>query len=104
MPHRTDHVLDQHPPGLPEPSYARLTIESIARVLEMPGNRGRLISEPTLRRAYEISVATTVTVHNLPDPVANTVSERVAQLLPDAPANTTHGTYAQQLRQLAEAV
>lgn len=99
---RTDHAPQQHPPGLPEPSYARQVLTRIADILEQPGNRGRLLQEVGLRRAFNEAVA--VTLHELPTPVADETALRVADLLPDCSANTTHGTYAQQLRHAAEAV
>jgi hypothetical protein len=101
---RTDHTPAQHPPGLPEPSYARRLLDAIADVMEFPSNRDRILDEPDRRRIFNLTVATIVTVQDLPDPVANETSEKVARLLPPIDDGTTHSAYAQQLRQLAEAV
>lgn len=90
---------DQHSPALPEPSYARQVIEAIATELERPANRRRLLTEVGLRRAFNTAVA--VRLHQLPTPVANEVSDRVAAMLPDSTPAATHGQYAEVLRELA---
>lgn len=101
---RTDHTLVQHPPGLPEPSYVSLVLTTIAAELERTRNRRDLLTDIHLRRAYTVSVAAVTGRRNLPDPVANEVSQKVAGLLPDPAAVLTHGDCATRLRQLAEAV
>lgn len=101
---RTDHTLKQHPPGLPEPSYVSLTLTTIADELERTGNRRDILTNIALRRAYTVSIAAIVGRRNLPTPVANEVSQKVAELLPDPDLTATHGATADRLRQLAEAV
>lgn len=100
----TDHAPQQHPPGLPEPSYASAVLTTMAAELERTGNRRDILTNIALRRAYTVSVAAIVGRRNLPDPVANEVSQKVADLLPDPDLTATHGATADRLRELAEAV
>lgn len=95
---------EQHTPPLPEPSYVSLTLSTIAAELERVANRRDLVTVIGLRRAYTVSVAAVTGTRNLPDPVANEVSEKVADLLPDPALTITHGECCTRLRQLAEAV
>ena len=104
MPNVTDHPERQHPPGLPEPSYARRTLEAVADNLWLSPFHDNLLSDSVRRRAFNVAVATTVTDHRLPDAVANEVSEKVAHALPPIADGITQGQYALQLRRLAEAV
>ena len=100
----TDHQVEQHPPGLPEPSYARRTMEAVADNLWLSAFHENLLSDRDRRRAFNVAVATTVTDYELPDAVANEVSEKVAHALPPITNGITQGQYALQLRRLAEAV
>ena len=99
---RTDHSPTQHPPGLPEPSYARQVITTIAAELERTGNRRDLVTGIDMRRAFTVSVA--ARLHQLPTPVADEVSAKVADLLPDPALTITRSECTHRLRQLAEAV
>lgn len=102
MPNRTDHAPTQHPPGLPEPSYARIVVEGIACNIDLKGYGTYPLSDDTRRRAFNVAVAQHL--YALPDPVANEVSEKVAAALPPLTYGVTHREYATQLHQLAEAV
>lgn len=93
---------EQHTPLLPEPSYAAQVLGRIADQLEQPGNRGRLLQEVSLRRAFNTAVAEQL--HTLPTPVADSAADKVARALPDCGPNITQGTYAALLRQAAEGV
>lgn len=101
MAHRTDQALAQHPPGLPEPSYASRTLTTIAELVDL-ARPDSLIGELGLRRLFTVAVATEL--HDLPTNVADEVSAKVDGLLPPLAPESTCGPYAQQLRQLAEAV
>lgn len=101
MPETMAKPREQHSP-LPGPSYARTVLERIAQQLEQPGNRGRLLQEVSLRRAFNTAVA--LELNALPTPVADGTAERVARLLPDCGPNITQGTYAALLRQVAGGV
>lgn len=98
----TDHFPAQHPPGLPEPSYARQVITTIAAELERTGNRRDLVTDVSLRRAFTVSVA--AKLHSLPTPVADEVSTQVADLLPDPTLTITRSACVHRLRELAEAL
>ncbi len=100
----TDHVLTQHPPVLTEPSYVCTVLATMAADLECSAPADAPVTDGTLRRAYNVAVATVTGGRNLPDNVANEVSEQVAQLLPDIALDATHASYAQLLRDLAEAM
>ncbi|MFF9894947.1 hypothetical protein [Streptomyces longispororuber] len=100
MPNRTDQPPDQPTPALPEPSYAAQVLTTIAAELDHPGARGRLLAEPSLRRAFTRAVA--YRLHKLPTPIADTVAARVASLLPPGgPAITQHAV-AIRLRDIAK--
>lgn len=99
---RTDHQVAQHPPGLPEPSYASQVLTTMASELNRTGNRRDLVTDIRLRRAYTVAVA--AKLHQLPTAVADEVAVKVADLLPDPTLTITHGETVTRLRQLAEAV
>lgn len=100
MPNVTDHAPTQHPPGLPEPSYARRTLEAVADNLWLSRFHENLLSEDDRRRAFNVAVATAL--HELPDAVANEVSEKVAKALPPLDGSLTLAQYALWLREIAE--
>lgn len=90
---------NDRPPEQPTP-HARTVIEAIAAYMEAPPNRGRLLTRIGVQRAFNIAVA--ARLHDLPTAVADEVSDRVAELLPDTGPTITHGEYAKLLRQVAE--
>ncbi|NUS13461.1 MAG: hypothetical protein HOY69_19005 [Streptomyces sp.] len=93
---------EQHTPPLPEPSYASAVLTTMAAELERTGNRRDILTNIALRRAYTVSIA--AKLHQLPTAVADEVSQKVADLLPDPDLTATHGATADRLRELAEAV
>jgi hypothetical protein len=93
---------DQPTPPLPEPTYASVVLTTVAAELERTGNRRDLVSDIALRRAFTVSVA--ARLHTLPTAVADEVSKKVADLLPDPALIITRGACTLRLRQLAEAV
>lgn len=89
---------------LPEPSYVSTVLATIAAGLECSAPADTPVTDGVLRRAYNVAVATVTGIPNLPDNVANEVSEKTATLLPDIALDATRASYAQLLRDLAEAV
>ncbi|MFR0354138.1 hypothetical protein [Streptomyces sediminimaris] len=102
MPDLTTTPPGRPTPPLPEPSYARVVVERIADQLEQPGDHARLLQDAGLRRAFNTAAAEQL--HALPTAVAGDTADKVAALLPDRGAATTHGQYARRLRELARAV
>lgn len=104
MPNRTDQPAAQPTPVLPEPSYARLSLQAMAGDLEQTEPAATPMTEPALHRAYVVCVAKVTGCLNLPDPVADEVSEKVGRLLPPINPGITYGEYAPLLRTLARTV
>lgn len=103
MPNATDQRVVQPSPALPEPSYARQVIDRITELLTL-AKPDSLVSSIGLRRVFTVAVAEQVTLLNLPDAVANTVTERVDRLLPPVAPDTTVEAYTGLLRTLARTV
>ncbi|GED89335.1 hypothetical protein [Streptomyces sp. 6-11-2] len=74
----------------------------MADEVERAGNRRDLITHIALRRAYTVAVA--AKLHQLPTPVADEVSAKVAGLLPDPAATLLRSECTSRLRELTEAV
>jgi hypothetical protein len=103
---RTDHAPQQHPPGLPEPSYAPAVppgfpeqiLTVAARILDIaadvPAN-DRIITSA-------VTVATEAVCARVPGFLRDNSEACARALLP--PTAGTCSEYAARLRQLAEAV
>ncbi|MFJ5151396.1 hypothetical protein ACIQCF_07370 [Streptomyces sp. NPDC088353] len=74
----------------------------MADEVERAGNQRDLITDIALRRAYTVAVA--AKLHQLPTLVADEVSAKVADLLPDPAATLLRGDCTSRLRELAEAM